>query len=146
MKNKLFVLFVSLFIVAGAQAQKSFFVTNGVTHQSRNSASWVGETAVFNSDDGGSFQVLFKTVPTKSKTYKVRDNASFSYDGKETEASVAMLENDFNDYSGSVLPNKGKITVKVKKGVITIIVKNVQMCSSDNSVCKPVSGQIVIGN
>ena len=68
MKSKLFLFALSLFLIAGVQAQKSFFVTNGVTHQSRNSASWVGETAVFNSDDGGSFQVLFKTIPTKSKS------------------------------------------------------------------------------
>jgi len=146
MKSKLFLFSLSLFLVAGVTAQKSSYVTNGVTHQSRNSASWVGETAVFNSDDGGSFQVLFKTIPTKSKTYKVKDNSSFSSEGKETEASVAMLENDFNDYSGSVLPNKGKIKVTVKNGVVTIKVTNVQMCSSDNAKCKPVTGQIVIGN
>lgn len=146
MKAKLFLFTVSLFLIAGLNAQKSYWVIDGVTHQSRNGASWVGETAVFNSDDGGSFQVLVKTIPTKNKSYKVRDNASFSYDGKDTEASIAYLENDFNDYYGSVLPNKGKISVKVKKGIVTLIVKNVTICNSENSKCKNITGQIVIGN
>lgn len=144
MKNKLILIAFLVFAVTGIQAQKSYYTVDGVTYQNSNSnGSWVGETAVFNSNDG-SFQVLVKTIPTKNKSYKIRDNASFSYSGLESEASIAMLQNDFNDYYGSVIPNKGKISIKVKKGVVTITVKNAKVCSSDDSVCKTVSGQIVI--
>jgi tRNA A37 threonylcarbamoyltransferase TsaD len=87
---------------------------------------------------------LVKTIPTKNKNYKIKDNANFSYSGLETEASIAMLTNNFEDYYGSVLPNKGKISVKVKNGVVTITVKNAQVCNSENTVCKTVSGQIVL--
>lgn len=145
MKNRLFLLASLLFVVAGVQAQsKSYYIVDGVKYQSTSSnGSWVGETAVFNSSDG-SFQVLVKTIPTKNKNYKIKDNASFSYSGLETEASIAMLMNNFEDYYGSVLPNKGKISVKVKKGVITITVKDALVCNSENTRCKTVSGQIVL--
>ncbi len=145
MKNRLFLLASLLFVVAGVQAQsKSYYIVDGVKYQSTSSnGSWVGETAVFNSSDG-SFQVLVKTIPTKNKNYKIKDNANFSYSGLETEASIAMLTNNFEDYYGSVLPNKGKISVKVKNGVVTITVKNAQVCNSENTVCKTVSGQIVL--
>jgi|688.fasta_scaffold1560679_1 hypothetical protein len=145
MKNRLFLLASLLFVVAGLQAQsKSYYIVDGVKYQSTSSnGSWVGETAVFNSSDG-SFQVLVKTIPTKNKNYKIKDNANFSYSGLETEASIAMLTNNFEDYYGSVLPNKGKISVKVKNGVVTITVKNAQVCNSENTVCKTVSGQIVL--
>jgi hypothetical protein len=145
MKNRLFLLASLLFAVAGLQAQsKSYYIVDGVKYQSTSSnGSWVGETAVFNSSDG-SFQVLVKTIPTKNKNYKIKDNANFSYSGLETEASIAMLTNNFEDYYGSVLPNKGKISVKVKNGVVTITVKNAQVCNSENTVCKTVSGQIVL--
>jgi hypothetical protein len=145
MKNRHFLLASLLFVVAGLQAQsKSYYIVDGVKYQSTSSnGSWVGETAVFNSSDG-SFQVLVKTIPTKNKNYKIKDNANFSYSGLETEASIAMLTNNFEDYYGSVLPNKGKISVKVKNGVVTITVKNAQVCNSENTVCKTVSGQIVL--
>lgn len=147
MKNKLFLFASALFLVVSVKAQansESYYIIDGVTHRASSEGSWVGETAVFNSSGGGSFQVLVKSIPTKNTTYKIRDNASFSSSGLPTEASIAMLENNFSDYYGSVLPNKGKISIKVKKGVLTITVKNATVCSSDRSKCKTVSGKIVL--
>jgi len=126
--------------------ERGYFIIDGKKYVgSYDIASWVGETAVCNAEGGSSFQVLFKSIPSKNGSYKIKANATYSYSGVEGEVGIAMLLNDYNDYYGSVEPNKGKVSVKIKNGKMYISVKNAKICNPDNNVCKDVTGVIVIG-
>src|SRR5688572_28230605 len=96
--------------------ERSYFIVDGKKYiGSYELASWVCESAVCNSEDA-SFQVLFKSIPNSNKTYKIKSNSTHSYQGQEGEVGIAMLLNGYNDYYGSVDPNKGKGSVKIKNG------------------------------
>ena len=169
MKNVVVIIFCLYFIVLHSQAQtaeeqasqnytqtynstsantkssgkvENWYIVDGVRKESTEYATWSGETAVKNFDNA-SFQIGFKTIPTHSKNYKIKDIQSF-YPEKEGEAEVILYIFTPATHYWSVWPGTGTIKVKVKAKEIIITVKNVKLGVFKTTNFKTISGRLTV--
>lgn len=121
----------------------SYYLFNGKKF-TEEEVFWSGETAVMNSNSG-SFQVWLRQIPTATHKYSVKPYLTFSSGGPQNEASVVLIDYDYDSKQyWSIIPNSGTVSVKVKKNAITITVKNVKLCINNTNECKNISGNIFL--